>query len=60
MIGKSGELHIAKILLDVFGFLMVLGGALIVRFSVNEAMSIVGGIVVTIGVALLSFARLVK
>lgn len=60
MRGKAGEMGIAKVLLDVFGFLMILGGALIVWFSANEAMDIVGGIVVTIGVALLSFSRLIK
>ncbi len=55
---KKGETK-TKVLLDILGFLLVLGGSLLVRYSSSEQISIVGGILVSIGVGLLALARTV-
>ena len=43
---------------DILGFSLVLGGVLLVRFSDNLYISIMGGILATIGVGLLFVSRL--
>ncbi|MEK6952636.1 MAG: hypothetical protein AABX29_06490 [Nanoarchaeota archaeon] len=55
---KKGQ-HITKIILDVLGFILILGGSLLVRYNPNDKISIIGGILVAIGVGLLSLSRTV-
>jgi len=55
---KKAEIKI-KVLIDILGFLLILGGSLLVRYSSAEQVSIVGGILVSIGVGLLALARTV-
>ncbi len=46
--------------LDVIGFILVLVGAGLVRYSRDEVTSILGGFVIAGGVTLLSITRLIK
>lgn len=53
---KKGTLHL-PVILDLLGFaLLVVGGGMI-RYAKDEFISIFGGIVIAIGVGLLSFSR---
>jgi len=51
--------NITKIILDVLGFVLILGGSLLVRYNSSDKIGIIGGILVAIGVGLLSLARTV-
>ncbi len=53
---KKGAFHL-PVILDLLGFaLLVVGGGMI-RYAKDELISIFGGIVIAIGVGLLSFSR---
>ncbi|MBI4142132.1 hypothetical protein HY484_04355 [Candidatus Woesearchaeota archaeon] len=54
---KKGKINAVKVTLDVLGFALVLGGSILVRYPAAEQMSIVGGILVSIGVGLLALSR---
>lgn len=56
-LGRKGNINTARLTLDVLGFGLVLGGSLLVRYSAAEQVSIVGGILVSIGIGLLALAR---
>lgn len=44
-------------IMDLLGFALLIVGGAIIRFAKDEVSSIFGGIVIAIGVALLSFSR---
>ena len=54
---KKGKINTVKVTLDVLGFGLIFGGSILVRYSAAEQISIVGGILVSIGVGLLALAR---
>ena len=54
---KKGKVNTAQLTLDVLGFALIVGGSILVRYSLAEQVSIVGGILVSIGVGLLALAR---
>ncbi len=56
---KKGRANTTKIVLTFLGFILVAGGSYLARFNAEERVSILGGIIVAIGVGLLSFARTV-
>ena len=55
---RKGHVKISFIL-DVLGFISLIVGGAIVRFAKDEIVSILGGIVIAIGVGLLSISRYV-
>lgn len=57
---KKGHFNVVKLTLDISGFTITIGGALIARFSKDEYLPIIGGIMVAVGMALLGVSRLVK
>lgn len=57
IMNKYGKTTFAKILIDIIGFILIIGGSLLVRFNPDERVSIIGGILVAIGVGLLSLSR---
>ncbi len=54
--GKFNSLLIA---LDIVGFVLIFVGAGLIRYSVNDINSILGGFVIAAGVTLLSLTRLI-
>ena len=57
---QKGHFNIIKLTLDLSGFAITIGGALIARFAKDEYLPIIGGIMVAVGMALLGVSRLVK
>ncbi len=55
MNGKKGNTSI--IIIDVMAFFLMAVGAGLVRYAQNEVVSISGGVIVAIGLALLSISR---
>ncbi len=53
----KGNANNTKILITTLGFIMIGVGSYFARFNVDEKVSILGGIIVSIGVGLLAFAR---
>ena len=56
-LNKEGKISTVKLTLDILGFTLIVGGSILVRYSSAEQVSIVGGILVSIGVGLLALAR---
>ena len=54
---KKGRYNLTKYVLDIMGFGLVLGSALITRLSYNDYILIIAGILVSIGLALLALSR---
>lgn len=54
---KKGKYDLTKYILDVMGFGLVIGSALITRLSKNDYVLIIAGILVSIGIALLTLSR---
>ena len=54
---KKGKINTVKLTLDILGFGLIIGGSILVRYSSAEQVSIVGGILVSVGVGLLALAR---
>ena len=45
------------LILDILSFALIIGGALIARFSPNNLLSIIGGLLASIGVGLIALRR---
>ena len=60
MANNRGKISIVIFALDVIGFILILSGAGLIRFSKDEVISILGGFVLAGGVALLSITRLIQ
>ena len=54
---KKGKTNTARLVLTFLGFILIAGGSYLARFNAEERIGILGGIIVAIGVGLLSFAR---
>lgn len=54
---KKGKYNLTKYILDVMGFGLILGSALIIRLAPNDYVLILAGVLVSIGIALLSLSR---
>lgn len=59
-INNKGRLNNLVLALDVIGFVTIVVGAGIIRYSKDEIVSILGGFVLAAGVTVISITRLVK
>lgn len=59
MNGKQGKINALILSLDVIGFVLLLLGAGLIRYTKDEVTSILGGFVLAGGVTLLSLTRLI-
>ncbi len=53
---KKGVINLG-VILDLLGFALLIVGGGMIRYTKDELISIFGGIVIAIGVGLLSFSR---
>ncbi|MBI2669097.1 hypothetical protein HYX14_04615 [Candidatus Woesearchaeota archaeon] len=53
---KKGAINLA-VILDLLGFALLIVGGGMIRYAKDELISIFGGVVIAIGVGLLSFSR---
>lgn len=54
---KVGKVNTLLIGMDVIGFSIMLTGAALIRFSKDEVLAIIGGFVLSGGIAVLSLTR---
>ncbi len=53
---KKGAMNLA-VILDLLGFALLIVGGGMIRYAKDELISIFGGVIIAIGVGLLSFSR---
>ncbi len=54
---KRATVPLTSILLDIIAFVVIIGGAVLTRFSTSEPIAIIGGILASIGIGLLALSR---
>jgi len=56
----AGNHRIVGFILDILTFVLVLGGVIISRFATNNLLSIIAGLLASIGVGLIAVRRFLK
>ena len=54
---KKVKLNTVRIIFTVLGFILIGSGSYIARFNADEKVSVIAGIIASIGIGLLAFAR---
>ena len=57
---KQGKIDPVLLSLDIIGFVLIIIGGLLIRYAQQESFSILGGLVMAVGVAILSITRWVR
>lgn len=57
---NKAQLRSTVLVLDIIGFLVVIGGAFLARYANEEPIAIIAGILASIGIGILALSRYYK